>query len=729
MVAIFRQRNCWLSFWCFAVWQCSSAANNDGEHVINQEQDELVCKEITAGDGSTEVSCHFRLKHIPAYPVIELNSCAQEQQQIGNAAGDDDDNNNYCVSASISIRPNEFKRIRNDGNDESSSETSSTNPDSDDDVDPTSSTPPPLPEEQILEVGVATYQKPYSQYGTEVAAVLLRYPHKDKNDASALANWYLELGMTHFPREDDDDNHHNRAYDWYSYSLQLTLNALRLAVSVFGGDVDNSVERKVFVASVHYSLGEAYFIDPELGHMTEALEAYQKAYDLYENLLEVDPLQKQQIWDIPDTERRYADVCTKLGMSMIQTMDPMMMMMNDPMNTLMMNMNDDAQEGLQEAQTRLVSDDDGNYNNTKDSDSPFAKAQSMFSKSSSIFERLLRHELTSQQAPDQDWFVVDLRMGLSLALQQSATTGVLMADPHYLRDALEKFQYAIRLQKTEILPHLEVNGAQHVNAKTTLADLYISLADAALQAGSYDLAKEAYGNAMTLHDQHNIAVAPLPPMSEQNEQALEDHLQLLREYRGMVNNGGGGQQHPQQQQKLYPKGNDDYDDAAYHYYERNDGYEGDMMTNIGALYMAKGETEAAISYLEQALIKYQDETDGQAMADLKLNLAMVYYRVRRFHDSQRVHLDALSAYQQLYGDGVNPFVQMLDRYEDMIQQQQQQGIQQQQQPPPPPRPKEEGTTKDRTGDSTGAKVIDLDQYRSSIKNATASASATVKAEL
>jgi tetratricopeptide (TPR) repeat protein len=324
-----------------------------------------------------------------------------------------------------------------------------------------------------------------------------------------------------------------------------------------------------------------------------------------------------------------------------------------------------------------------------------------------------------------DWFIIDLRMGLSLALQHAATTGVLTAYPKQLHDAVEKFQYAIRVQKNEILPYVRIDGPEYISTKTTLADLYISLADTALQAGSYDLAKEAYSEAMQWHERHNIGVAPLPPITEDHELALEEHLQLLREYRSMVNgnNNNGGQQKKWNNQKLYPKGNDDYEDQ--YYYERDDGYEGDMMANIGALYMAKGQTEAAISYMEQAVTRYESESDGQAMADLKLNLAMAYYRARRFADSQRLHLEALSAFQKLYGDGANPFVQILDRYEEMLQQQQG-GQQQQQQQKQPPPSKEDGTTGDQTGE---AKVIDLDQYRSSIKNATSAASMTVKEEL
>jgi Tetratricopeptide repeat len=146
--------------------------------------------------------------------------------------------------------------------------------------------------------------------------------------------------------------------------------------------------------------------------------------------------------------------------------------------------------------------------------------------------------------------------------------------------------------------------------------------------------------------------------------------------------------------------------------------------------------------MEKSMAKYEvaGEAGGQAMADIKLNLAIAYYRVRRFDDSRRLHLEALSSFQKAYGDGVNPFMQRLDRYDDASNQQSKQQKRQnwlqnknpQQSKTNNNNRKEEGEEKG-TGGAPGTEtvvgnVIDLDQYISSIKNATVSA-ATVKEEL
>jgi hypothetical protein len=80
------------------------------------------------------------------------------------------------------------------------------------------------------------------------------------------------------------------------------------------------------------------------------------------------------------------------------------------------------------------------------------------------------------------------------------------------------------------------------------------------------------------------------------------------------------------------------------------------------------------------------------MADVMFNLAMAYYRNYEFEKSKEAQWKALDMYQTLFGDGVNPYVQGLDKGEESA----------------------------RTSGYQPAKIIDLDSFQEhmSSQNAT-----------
>jgi tetratricopeptide (TPR) repeat protein len=223
---------------------------------------------------------------------------------------------------------------------------------------------------------------------------------------------------------------------------------------------------------------------------------------------------------------------------------------------------------------------------------------------------------------------------------------------------------------------------------------------------------------MQWHAHHTIEVAPLYPiMEDQEDAALQEYTHALKEYREMLQSPNG---QPKQKKSsiYYPKGNEE--DEEY-YADADDGYEGDLHASIGGLYLERGEAEHGMGHLEQAVRLYQTKGEGteRPTADVKLNLAIAYYRVRRFTDSQRVQFEALDIYRELYKDGVNPFTQDWDEYQDMMMEAAAQagGAR-------PTKKKEENT------ENAAAHMIDLEQYKQSIKNATeAVASKKVKEEL
>jgi tetratricopeptide (TPR) repeat protein len=205
-------------------------------------------------------------------------------------------------------------------------------------------------------------------------------------------------------------------------------------------------------------------------------------------------------------------------------------------------------------------------------------------------------------------------------------------------------------------------------------------------------------------------------MMEVDQEALQDYLDTLQEYRQMVRGGGGGRmsQTPSKN-TMYQQGNNIYDqDEEEYYYQKDDGYEGDLLASLGAIYLSRGDASRALAHLEQAVQLYhkKHEDRDRSMADVKLNLAMAYYRLRRFDDSQRVQFEGLDIYRELYGDGVNPYLQGLEEYEDMLMEAM--GT--------PPKDK-------KTADGKDSPMINLEGYRQSIKNATEAMPKSVKEEL
>jgi tetratricopeptide (TPR) repeat protein len=310
----------------------------------------------------------------------------------------------------------------------------------------------------------------------------------------------------------------------------------------------------------------------------------------------------------------------------------------------------------------------------------------------------------------QEWDVLDLKLALSLALQHAASTATLIGQ---LVNGIDYYQQAISLQLDSLIPHWQRGSQEEFNSQVAVADLYLSLADAAVQAGDYKLAKDTYAKAMQWHAHHTIEVAPLYPiMEDQEDAALQEYTHALKEYREMLQSANG-----QPKQKKFSI----YQEDEEYYVDADDGYEGDLHASIGGMYLQSGKAEYGIGHLEQAVRLYKTKGEGaeRPTADVKLNLAMAYYRVRRFTDSQREQFEALDIYRALYKDGVNPFTQDWDEYQDMMMEAAAQagGAR-------PTKKKEENTK------NAAAHMIDLDQYKQSIKNATeAVASKNVKEEL
>jgi tetratricopeptide (TPR) repeat protein len=112
------------------------------------------------------------------------------------------------------------------------------------------------------------------------------------------------------------------------------------------------------------------------------------------------------------------------------------------------------------------------------------------------------------------------------------------------------------------------------------------------------------------------------------------------------------------------------------YYEKDDGYEGDLHTSIATLYMARGDNSEnilAASHLEQAVRLYElsGEQDGQNMATAKFNLSILHARNGDYLASAQLHSEALDIFRAVVGEGVNPMGMGVDELSTLLEQQQQ----------------------------------------------------------
>lgn len=91
------------------------------------------------------------------------------------------------------------------------------------------------------------------------------------------------------------------------------------------------------------------------------------------------------------------------------------------------------------------------------------------------------------------------------------------------------------------------------------------------------------------------------------------------------------------------------------YYEKDDGYEGDLHMSLGALYMSRSDNSESIqaaSHLEQAIRLYElsGEAQSQNMASAKFDLSILHLRNGEYRMSARRHGEALDIFRTVMGD-------------------------------------------------------------------------------
>lgn len=546
-----------------------------------------------------------------------------------------------------------------------------------------------------LRIGKATYRKPYSQYTPDVAAWLSQAPFASiDNDPLEWAQWCGNLGTSHL----------TNAVEWYD--LELAVNALEQSLLLIQGQTSEHSSWlqgwEEFTASVETNLGEAYFLDPQMNHFPQSLEHYLKALEVYQFLLQ----EETQFQPNGQMNRKlaYARINAKVGMTLLQ--------MQSPFSTIATGSSVPG-DGVMDSVTTLL-------NTESDSQDFLSRAKEALSVAIATYQPLCE----KLSIKDDPALFVETCVEYASTLQYSATaestSGDLPKAEQYMVEALAVyFGDQNILEATDNVDNA-LKDAYNVwygsGAVDSIASTLVSVSNAYSQQGQYSKSKTAYRLAMLFYSRFNIAVPSIAATAEgildvdesQMEGSLNEYFSLLTAYRRGTGQSAG-------RIPDGPRGTINHEvkeQTQNVVYQRDDGYEGDLLFNLGTIYLTIQQETEAVSWLEQAIELYErlgDERKPQ-IANAKASLSLLYFRMRRFDDAERAHFDSLDMYQALYGDGVNPYVQGLEEYqEELVQALEQLGA--------------KNSNSDATASSNGAVAggIDLDKYKQSIQNATEAA--------
>lgn len=654
-------------------------------------------------DGEASIICQFRLKE----PLA-----GSQFHKLGSICLDEDESSRTsCINGEVRLKTTRnFAASSKDAGEETSSTPEIVSKDN----------PSTLSTDEVrtLLVGRATYDLPYTQHGARVAPILSRAPTDDAPPQKWI-DWYVQLAGAHYPTAGQDPSD-----DEVWVQVELTINAYQTAKRTLedleaGGSA--SFENRVLLASVAFHLGEAFSLDPQMQYADQATKAFETSHARFESILQSSTLHAKERAAI---ESKYAEACTKLGIALFSSLDPMETVPAWARN-MMASMDPDGGAQQEEASSGGISS--------------LEKIQDYLLEAIRIFERHFEDEGQEDKNEDNDdssiaptlWSRLitpqELKVQFAVALQQLAT--IYAMEGHFSK-AKKRFEQALQLQYDML--SATNSGVYYQQdseyTQTSIADLHLSFSDTCLQLGDYPCAKEQYGKAMSAHARHNIRVAPMMPVEADAEvdAAMQEAVGALEDYRVSVEGSTGGSTYRRQHGLDSPYDADSGSDG--YVYAKDDGYEADLLASLGTMYLSLGD-EQAVSYLEEARDLYsglKEDRESAGMADLLINLAMAYYRNYEFEKSKETQWQALDLYQKMFGDGVNPYMQLLDVGGGSA-------------PPAEDGDDSRGSSKADSDSSVGnkaqasatSKTIDLESFQQSIQNATDSSNANreIKEEL
>ena len=284
---------------------------------------------------------------------------------------------------------------------------------------------------------------------------------------------------------------------------------------------------------------------------------------------------------------------------------------------------------------------------------------------------------------------------LATAYQSLSSVVITLGDPS---TSLVHLNSALAINKDLLQKH-SADAIEPLNIITMIADILYSRSDISLQLEKYDDAITQYREAMTWYIRYNLSPPPVHDVGDTLDGTLLEFENALDEYN-----------------EMFGEGVDSTDGGVYmeemgdqEAYLRDNGYEGDIHSSLGALYLAKGDIIEAKSHLYQAINLYalQGEQLDHSMAGAKLQYASALFQAGEYEESIEFYEQAVSIYKENGGSDLGQYDGSLTRIAaeltEAIQQTQSQ---------------QEHASSQKSATDHENPIYDLDQFLDSLTNIT-----------
>lgn len=457
--------------------------------------------------------------------------------------------------------------------------------------------------EKVFHDGLLDYAPPLEQYGRNVARVLQRRPAiKQASTVDAiltLADWYSELGKAY---RLDGMIGMDTVIDWNKMDIDACISVFEHAVAAYNRAMNQNapLTTRLSLASVESFLAESLVYHPTNPQTNKALQYFESAVENYRAVLDSKtlPEEDQNDWEI--------------------------LLANTMGHTATLLLEDSGGMDGEVLTMEAVADVSGFLESA-------GKAEEMLNNAVGIYQKALQQAAAGDDSILYQLQLATLLHNLGTARMITSTVGRAVAVMEEARDAFQ-----------QVIPRLR--SLDREDAIMGMAELLISLSDAYLQAGNYVQAKLRYKDAMDWYKQHNLKPAQVPVV--RNDELLVEMEEQLAEYHASLMGGGGEIQIP-----------DDYRIPGEPIYEPDNRYEADLYAAIGSIELSHGQVELALTRFVKAIGMYEDlGGEERAIADVRLNMAMGLFRLRKYDDSLEEHFQALDMYHKVVGDGKNPLI-------------------------------------------------------------------------
>eukprot|EP00547_Thalassionema_nitzschioides_P005647 CAMPEP_0194216994 /NCGR_PEP_ID=MMETSP0156-20130528/20134_1 /TAXON_ID=33649 /ORGANISM="Thalassionema nitzschioides, Strain L26-B" /LENGTH=609 /DNA_ID=CAMNT_0038945903 /DNA_START=6 /DNA_END=1835 /DNA_ORIENTATION=- len=387
--------------------------------------------------------------------------------------------------------------------------------------------------------------------------------------------------------------------NWNPSSVDEAVSILKSSIELYDSlEQQGLVNSKFYIANGYLTLGETMVLDFQNPHYETALEYFEISSKLFKYSMNQNELPPGIERD--DIELKWADTLVLTGVLSVEKQMK------------------HVGEGILEGQLNVAS-----------------KAADMLEMASAVFRRLLQVSFTN-------------RIKLANALQNYAAMSImtsldLQKSSDLLEEAIEHYLY--------VFEEIEGSNPERNGIISGIAQAYSSLSDNYLQAGKYDMAKDKYRQTMMWYKNYNLD----PPTDEVQVVDIEGTLleeteKALEDYNSMLYGG---------QEISIPN---NYAKPGDQIYESDFLYEAGLHANLGSLRMARNELHLAINHFANAIELYTRSTvdSGQSIGDVKLSLAMAYFKQGEYGFSLDAYSDAVDVYSVTVKAGNNPMTEELE---------------------------------------------------------------------